>query len=89
MAGIALDDIAGDLKIDLRANGEALQALRKSVIEAKIALSTNDVAQLNVVLPNQEKYLREITRAQFEQLAAPVMRLDAVNNSVRCSPAHD
>jgi len=73
LIAIALDDIAGDLKIDLRANGEALQALRKSVIEAKIALSTEPSAKLAVTLPNGEKYLREITREQFEQLAAPVI----------------
>jgi molecular chaperone DnaK/molecular chaperone HscA len=73
LIAIALDDIAGDLKIDLRANGEALQALRKSVIEAKIALSTESSAKLAVTLPNGQKYLREITREQFEQLAAPVI----------------
>ena len=33
---IALDDILGDLKIDLRRNAEAIQALRKAVIDAKI-----------------------------------------------------
>ncbi len=73
LIAIALEDIAGDLKVDLRANGEALQALRKSVIEAKIALSTEPSAKLAVTLPNGEKYLREITREQFEQLAAPVI----------------
>jgi molecular chaperone DnaK/molecular chaperone HscA len=73
LLGIALDDIAGDLKVDVRADGKILQALRKSVIEAKILLSTEDKAQLNVTLPNGEKYLREITREQFEQLAAPVI----------------
>jgi len=70
---IALDDIAGDMQVDLRGNGEVLQALRKSVIEAKIALSTKETAQLDVKLPDGRKYLREITRAQFEQLAAPVI----------------
>src|SRR5437764_3350500 len=37
---IALDDILGDLKIDLRRNAEAVQALRKAVIDAKITLSS-------------------------------------------------
>ncbi|MDR3736861.1 MAG: Hsp70 family protein, partial [Acidobacteriaceae bacterium] len=69
---IALDDIAGDMGVNLRGNGEVLQALRKSVIEAKIALSAKETAQLEVKLPDGRKYLREITRAQFEQLAAPV-----------------
>jgi molecular chaperone DnaK/molecular chaperone HscA len=70
---IALDDIAGDMGVNLRGNGEVLQALRKSVIEAKIALSAKETAQLEVKLPDGRKYLREITRAQFEQLAAPVI----------------
>ncbi len=70
---IALDDIAGDMQVDLHGNGEVLQALRKSVIEAKIALSAKETAQLDVKLPDGRKYLREITRVQFEQLAAPVI----------------
>jgi molecular chaperone DnaK/molecular chaperone HscA len=78
LIAIALEDIRGDLKIDLRAMnpadaGQTLQALRKSVIEAKIALSTEPSAKLAVTLPDGQKYLREITREQFEQLAAPVI----------------
>ena len=37
---IALDDIRGDLGLDLRRNAEAVQAIRKAVIDAKIALSS-------------------------------------------------
>src|SRR6202161_3489388 len=37
---IALDDTLGDLGLDLCRNGEAVQAIRKAVIEAKIALSS-------------------------------------------------
>src|ERR1700720_1816793 len=35
LIAIALDDIAGDLGEDVRGNGEAVQAVRKAVIEAK------------------------------------------------------
>jgi len=70
---IALDDIAGDLGEDVRKNGEAVQAVRKAVIEAKILLSTADKTTLDVVLPSGKKYLREITRAQFEELTAGVI----------------
>ena len=42
MIAIALDDIAGDLGEDVRGNGEAVQAVRKAVIDAKILLSTAD-----------------------------------------------
>ncbi|HWY67912.1 MAG TPA: Fe-S protein assembly chaperone HscA [Terriglobales bacterium] len=71
---IALDDIAGDLKLDLRRNGEAVQAIRKSVIDAKIALSSQGSAKLDVDLPGGKRYQREITREQFEQLIEPVIQ---------------
>ena len=70
---IALEDIQGDLAMDLRRNGEAVQAIRKSVIEAKIALSSNDTAKLDVDLPDGKRYQREITREQFERLVKPVI----------------
>ncbi len=73
MIAIALDDIAGDLKEDVRGNGEAVQAVRKAVIEAKILLSTAETATLNVELPSGKRYLREITRGQFEGLIAGVI----------------
>ena len=55
LIAIALDDIAGDLGEDVRGNGEAVQAVRKAVIEAKILLSTSDVARLDVSLPSGEE----------------------------------
>jgi Fe-S protein assembly chaperone HscA len=75
---IALDDIAGDLGEDVRGNGEAVQAIRKAVIEAKILLSNTETATLNVLLPPVDgnapkRYLRQITRAQFEELTAGVI----------------
>jgi Fe-S protein assembly chaperone HscA len=78
LIAIALDDIAGDMKLDLRdssveARGEAVQRIRQAVIDAKIALSDRDVATLDVELPNGQKYQRQITRPQFEQLIAPVI----------------
>jgi molecular chaperone DnaK/molecular chaperone HscA len=77
LIAIALEDIAGDsdlaLKLDLRANPEAIQAIRKAVIDAKIALSDADTARLNIALPGGHNYTREIARAQFEQLIVPVI----------------
>jgi Fe-S protein assembly chaperone HscA len=72
LIAIALDDIQGDLGVDVR-NAELVQAIRKSVIEAKIALSSNDATVLDVELPGGKRYQREITRAQFEQLIQPVI----------------
>ena len=73
LIAIALDDIAGDLGEDVRSNGEAVQAIRKAVIEAKILLSTADAATLDVLLPSGKRYRREISRAQFEELTAGVI----------------
>ena len=70
---IALDDLRGDLGLDLRRNAEAVQTIRKAVIEAKIALSSQPSTKLNVELPGGRRYLREITREQFEQLIQPII----------------
>src|SRR5580700_5668257 len=70
---IALDDTLGDLGVDLRRNAEAVQAIRKAVIEAKIALSSKSSVKLDVELPGGKRYLREITREQFEQLIQPII----------------
>ena len=64
---IALDDIRGDLGVDLRRNAEAVQAIRKAVIDAKIALSSQPSVKLDIELPGGKRYQREITREQFEQ----------------------
>ncbi|HEX3323284.1 MAG TPA: Fe-S protein assembly chaperone HscA [Terriglobales bacterium] len=70
---IALDDIRGDMGIDLRRNPEAVQAIRKAVIDAKIALSSQDSFKLDLELPGGRRYQREIRRALFEQVAQPVI----------------
>jgi len=70
---IALDDIRGDLGLDLRRNAEAVQGIRKAVIDAKIALSTQTSVKLDIELPQGKRYQREITREQFEQLIQPII----------------
>src|SRR2546422_115061 len=70
---IAIDDIRGDFGLDISRNSEVVAAIRKAVIEAKIALSSQASAKLEVELPGVKRYQREITREQFEQLAAPVI----------------
>jgi len=70
---IALDDIRGDMGLDLRRSGEGVQTIRKAVIEAKIALSSNDSIRLDIELPQGKRYQREITREQFEQLVQPIL----------------
>jgi Fe-S protein assembly chaperone HscA len=68
---IALDEIANDL--GLPASAEIVQAVRKAVIEVKIALSSEQAAKFNLALPEGKRYQREITREQFETLIAPVI----------------
>ncbi len=70
---IALHDIQGDLAVDVRRNAEIVQAIRKAVIDAKIALSSDEKTALDVALPGGKRYQREITREQFEQLIQPVI----------------
>ena len=73
LTAVALDDIRGDLNLDVTTNPEVIQQLRKAVIEAKIALSATGTTRLALTLPDGKLYAREITRTQFEQLIAPVI----------------
>jgi molecular chaperone DnaK len=77
LIAIALDDIRGDLGLDLRRdlphNGEAVARIRKAVIEAKIALSSQASAKLDVDLPGGKKYQREISLEVFEQMIQPII----------------
>jgi Fe-S protein assembly chaperone HscA len=70
---IALEDIRGDMGLDVSRNSEAVASIRKAVIEAKIALSERPATRLEVALTNGKSYRREITREQFEQLIQPIV----------------
>ncbi len=70
---IALDDIKGDLGVDYFRSASVIQGLRAQVIAAKIALSSEPAAKIAFALPNGKEYRREITRAQFEELIAPIL----------------
>jgi Fe-S protein assembly chaperone HscA len=77
LIAIALDDIRGDLGVDfgneVRRSGEAVARIRKAVIEAKIALSSQRSAKLDVELPGGKKYQREISLEMFEQMIQPIL----------------
>src|SRR6201993_704639 len=70
---IALDDIRGDMGLDLRRSGEGVATIRKAVIEAKIALSSQPTTKLDIELPGGKRYQRKITREQFEGLIKPIL----------------
>ncbi|MDP9039875.1 MAG: Fe-S protein assembly chaperone HscA [Acidobacteriota bacterium] len=77
LIAVALDDIAGDAELgigpEVRSRRDVVQAVRKAVIEAKIALSRAASTTIDVTLPGGLRYAREITREQFEGLTAPVI----------------
>ncbi|HZD31883.1 MAG TPA: Fe-S protein assembly chaperone HscA [Candidatus Angelobacter sp.] len=73
LISIALDDIQGDLGLDVRRSGEAVQTIRKAVIEAKIALSSDQQTTLDIELAGDQRYQRVVTREQYEQLIRPVI----------------
>src|ERR1700741_412589 len=73
LISIALDDIQGDLKLDVRRNGETVARIRKAVIEAKIVLSSEPAAKLDIELAGGKRYQREITREQFEVLIQSIL----------------
>src|SRR5208337_1185172 len=73
LIAIALGDIRGDLGFDVRRSGEAVARIRKAVIEAKIALSSQPTAKLDVDLPGGKKYQREISLEIFEQMIQPII----------------
>jgi molecular chaperone DnaK len=73
LIAIALEDIKGELGLDLSTHAEAVQAIRKAMIEAKIALSSSEAARISIDLPGGEKYQRELPRLAFEEIIRPVI----------------
>jgi Fe-S protein assembly chaperone HscA len=73
LLAVALDEIRNEHGFDLRQQPDAIQALRKAVIEAKITLSAEASAKLDIELPNGNRYQREIPREVYEQLIGPVL----------------
>src|SRR3984957_11781034 len=77
LLAIALDEIHAEHGVDLRGHPGAVQALRKASIDAKISLSTDQLARFDIELPNGDRYQREIPRAVFEVLIEPVLERTA------------
>ena len=73
LIAVAVEDIAGDLKIDVRQYPEVVQHLRSAVIAAKIMLSSEEAADLEVGLPGGKLYQRRITREMFEEMAQAIV----------------
>ena len=73
LLAVALDEILNEHGVNLRPHPDAIQALRKAVIEAKITLSSEPVAKLDIELPDGGRYQREIPRDVYERLIQPVL----------------
>jgi len=73
LVAIALDEIHAEHGVDLRSQPGAVQAIRKSAIDAKIRLSSEPAASFDIELPNGDRYQREIPREVFEQLIEPIL----------------
>jgi molecular chaperone DnaK len=69
---IALEDLASEWGDDLSSNQEAVQLLRRSVIEAKHTLSTLPATHI-VFDYHGRRYARELTRDMFNRLIMPVV----------------
>ena len=70
---IALDEIYAEHGVDLRRHPDAVQALRKAAIDAKIGLTTAPVVHFDIELANGDHYLREIPREVFDLLIEPIL----------------
>jgi Fe-S protein assembly chaperone HscA len=69
---IALEDVRSEWGEDLSENGEAVQTLRRAVIQAKERLSYIPFTSIEFEYRGR-KYQRELTRDLFEQLIAPIV----------------
>jgi molecular chaperone DnaK len=69
----ALDEIYAEHGVDLRRHPDAVQALRKASIDAKIGLSTAPEVHFDIELANGDHYLREVPRGVFELLIEPIL----------------
>jgi Fe-S protein assembly chaperone HscA len=72
---LLVEIVAGDLGLDPATQADAVQAVRKAVIQAKWDLSEFDQTHIEVPgLPGRaEPYRRRLTRVEFEALIAPVV----------------
>ena len=74
LIAVALEDIQSEWSEDIRGNQEAVQTLRKAVIEAKEQLSFAPAVMLSLEWKGKA-YQRELTRDVFNKLITPVVDL--------------
>ncbi len=70
---LARREIQAKFGVELDPRGEAIQTLRKSLIRAKHELSTVEKTAIQFPLEAHGMYVREIRRAEFEELIRPIV----------------
>ena len=70
---IALDDIRGDMGLDVSRNGEAVATHPQGRHRSQDCAFSQPATKLEVELPGGKHYQRAITREQFEQLIQPII----------------
>ena len=73
MLAVAREEIRARTGVNLDAQPEAVQEVRKALLAAKHGLSSDEAATVRVVLPGGAAYVREWTREEFEALLAPIV----------------
>ena len=73
LSAMAREEIAKKYRIDFEQHPEAVQELRKTLIHTKHELSHASRATIRFALPDDRIYSREITRAEFEEMIAPII----------------
>ncbi len=70
---LARREIGEKFGVEFDHRGEAIQTLRKSLIRAKHELSTAEKTIVQYPLEAKGMYIREITRAEFDELIRPII----------------
>jgi len=73
LLGIAREEIRTRRGLDLGTESPGVLALRRTLLQAKHELSFADRARIEVPLPDRSLYIREMSRAEFEALAQPIL----------------
>src|SRR5271170_4038990 len=70
---LARREIRDKFGVEFDHRGEAIQTLRKSLIRAKHELSSAEKTIVQYPLESKGMYMREITRAEFDELIRPII----------------
>ncbi|MFI5127732.1 MAG: Fe-S protein assembly chaperone HscA, partial [Candidatus Acidiferrales bacterium] len=73
LSAMAREEIEKKYRVDFERHPEAVQELRKTLIYTKHKLSSGERATIRFALPDDRIYSREITRAEFEEIIAPII----------------